>query len=84
MPGSSDPSVAVTISVTGGVPTSYQVKPSDTGKDLKNQIHIKEGVPLGQQRLFFGKFQIEDAQTMWEVGVEEGSVVSMTLNLRGD
>ena len=60
------------------------MKPSDTGKDLKTQIQIKEGVPLGQQRLFFGEFLIEDAQTMWEVGVEEGSVVSMTLNLRGD
>ena len=87
MSGSWDLSVAVTISVkrvTTGVPISYQVKPSDTGMDLKTQIQIKDGYPIDQQRLSIGNFQIKDAQTMFEVGVEEGSVVSMTLKLRGD
>eukprot|EP00347_Sterkiella_histriomuscorum_P000016 403377506 len=58
-------------------------EPSDMILSLKYQIQDKEGIPPDQQRLIFNGKALENNWTISQVGIQEGSQVSLVLKLRG-
>ena len=63
--------------------TIDNVESSWTGKDLKNAIEAKEGIPADQQRLIFEGTQLEDAPTMAHYNIQKESNVHLTSRLLG-
>jgi len=55
----------------------------ETVESLKHKIYDKEGVTPTQQRLRFGNKEMEDEKTLVHYHIENGSVIHMSLRLRG-
>ena len=56
---------------------------TDTIANLKSKIEEKEGIPINQQRLFFGKKQLEDQQTLNYYVIESTFLLQLVLRVRG-
>ncbi|XP_009482958.2 2'-5'-oligoadenylate synthase 1-like [Pelecanus crispus] len=63
--------------------TTYMVKPTDTVRQLKEQIHTEHGPPADQQRLTYGSRELEDRHTLAHYDVQPRSTIFMLLRLRG-
>ncbi|XP_068014060.1 2'-5'-oligoadenylate synthase 1-like [Melanerpes formicivorus] len=63
--------------------TTYRVQPTDTVRQLKEQIHARQGPPAEQQRLTYGPRELEDLRTLAHYGVQHRSTIYMLLRLRG-
>ena len=68
--------------LTGNTIT-IKVKCATTDGRLKEMIQDREGIPPDQQRLICYGWQLEDARTMLDYGVESGAVISLVIRLRG-
>jgi ubiquitin len=53
----------------------FQVKNSETIKELKIKVEQKEGIPVEKQRLVFAGKQLEDTAKLFEYYIEESSTV---------
>ena len=56
---------------------------SETIEELKNRIADTEGIPVCQQRLTFGKFNLEDGRTLSDYNIQRNAEIHLTLRLRG-
>ncbi|CAE7445552.1 vUbi [Symbiodinium sp. CCMP2592] len=73
------------------IPTSWHDDPElcltnyidENEETLKKIIERKRGIPVDQQRLIFGGFQLEDHKSLSECGVRDGSTIDIVLRLRG-
>ncbi|NXJ50193.1 OASL1 protein, partial [Spizaetus tyrannus] len=63
--------------------TTYTVKPTDTVRQLKEQIHNRQGPPANQQRLTYGSMELEDRNTLAHYAIQPRSTIFMLLRLRG-
>ncbi|NXX51749.1 OASL2 protein, partial [Tricholaema leucomelas] len=63
--------------------TTYTVQPTSTVRQLKEQIHIRQGPPADQQRLTYGSTELEDRRTLAYYDVQHRSTIYMLLRLRG-
>ncbi|NWR81803.1 OASL2 protein, partial [Centropus unirufus] len=63
--------------------TTYTVKPTDTVRQLKEQIHTWHGPPADQQRLTYDSRELEDRHTLAHYHIEPRSTIFMLLRLRG-
>ncbi|NXN11604.1 OASL2 protein, partial [Indicator maculatus] len=63
--------------------TTYRVRLSDTVRQLKEQIHSRQGPPPEQQRLTYGSREMEDQQTLAHYDVQHQTTIYMLLRLRG-
>ncbi|NWH52384.1 OASL2 protein, partial [Fregata magnificens] len=63
--------------------TTYTVRPTDTVRHLKEQIHTRQGPPAEQQRLTYGSRELEDQHTLAHYNVQPRSTIFMLLRLRG-
>ncbi|XP_025966361.2 2'-5'-oligoadenylate synthase 1-like [Dromaius novaehollandiae] len=63
--------------------TTYTVRPTDTVRQLKEQICTLRGVSADQQRLTFGSRELEDRHTLGHYGIQSKSVIYLLLRLRG-
>ncbi|KAM6126305.1 LOW QUALITY PROTEIN: 2'-5'-oligoadenylate synthase 1-like [Phoenicopterus ruber ruber] len=63
--------------------TTYTVRPTDTVRQLKEQIHARQGPPANQQRLTYGSRELEDQHTLDHYNVQPLSTIFMLLRLRG-
>ncbi|KAJ3514856.1 hypothetical protein NMY22_g14608 [Coprinellus aureogranulatus] len=81
----SDPTLAyeVFIKTLTGKMMTFTVRPATTVLVLKTMHSDREGIPVDQQRLIWGGRQLEDSQTMQELGMQEGSTITFALKLRG-
>ena len=60
------------------------VKPSTTVKELKNQIVEKSAVDKGGIEIHYGKLKLDNPdQTMEELQLTEGSILHVSLKVRG-
>lgn len=63
--------------------TTYTVQPTSTVRQLKEQIHMRQGPPADQQRLTYGSSELEDRRTLAYYDVQPRSTIYMLLRLRG-
>lgn len=63
--------------------TTYTVKPTDTVRQLKEQIHSRQGPNADQQRLTYGSRELEDRNTLAHYAIQPRSTIFMLLRLRG-
>jgi uncharacterized protein YegL len=57
--------------------------PTESICDIKMMIQDLEGIPTDQQRLIYAGKQLEDDQTMDELGIIDGCTFHLVLRLRG-
>ena len=62
---------------------SFEVESTDTVEELKSFIELKEGAPLGNGRLIFASYSLEERQTLAHYNIQRESTVNFSLRLRG-
>ncbi|GMM33100.1 NEDD8 family protein [Saccharomycopsis crataegensis] len=73
----------IVVKTLTGKEVTLEIKPQDTVESVKEIMEEKEGIPPLQQRLVFDGKQLNDAQTMDDAGISEGSILHLVLTLRG-
>ncbi|NXU69306.1 OASL2 protein, partial [Horornis vulcanius] len=63
--------------------TTYTVLPTDTVRQLKEQIQARQGPSANEQRLTYGSRELEDRHTLAHYDVRPMSTIYMLLRLRG-
>ncbi|XP_009949570.1 PREDICTED: 2'-5'-oligoadenylate synthase 1-like, partial [Leptosomus discolor] len=63
--------------------TTYMVLPTDTVRQLKEQIHTRQGPHADQQRLTYGSRELEDQHMLAHYDIQPRSTIFMLLRLRG-
>ncbi|NXY39602.1 OASL2 protein, partial [Pomatorhinus ruficollis] len=63
--------------------TTYTVLPTDTVRQLKEQIQARQGPSANEQRLTYGSRELEDRHTLEHYDVKPMSTIYMLLRLRG-
>lgn len=63
--------------------TVYTVRPSDTVRQLKQQICARQGLPVEQQRLTYETRELENNHRLEHYGVQPCSTIYLLLRLRG-
>ncbi|NXA63576.1 OASL2 protein, partial [Mohoua ochrocephala] len=63
--------------------TSYMVLPTDTVRQLKEQIQANRGPSANEQRLTYGSRELEDHHTLAHYDVKPMTTIYMLLRLRG-
>ncbi|NXM14968.1 OASL2 protein, partial [Ploceus nigricollis] len=63
--------------------TTYTVLPTDTVRQLKEQIQARQGPSANEQRLTYGSKELEDRHTLAHYDVKPMSIIYMLLRLRG-
>ncbi|WJX63877.1 RING-type E3 ubiquitin transferase [Trifolium repens] len=61
-----------------GNKTDLWVEISDTIADLKEKFMKMEGIPVNQQRLIFGKKQLDDDRTIADYTIQDNSIIYLT------
>lgn len=63
--------------------TTYTVLPTDTVRQLKEQIQARQGPSANEQRLTYGSRELEDQHTLAHYDVKPMTTIYMLLRLRG-
>ncbi|NWV04936.1 OASL2 protein, partial [Ptilonorhynchus violaceus] len=63
--------------------TPYTVLPTDTVRQLKEQIQARQGPSANEQRLTYGSRELEDQHTLAHYDVKPMTTIYMLLRLRG-
>ncbi|NXR43762.1 OASL2 protein, partial [Hippolais icterina] len=63
--------------------TTYTVLPTDTVRQLKEQIQARQGPSANEQRLTYGSRELEDRHTLAHYDVKPMSTIFLLLRLRG-
>ncbi|NXI05213.1 OASL2 protein, partial [Pachycephala philippinensis] len=63
--------------------TTYTVLPTDTVRQLKEQIQTRQGPSANEQRLTYGSREMEDHHTLAHYNVQPMTTIYMLLRLRG-
>jgi ubiquitin len=71
------------VKTLAGRQITLDVDPTDRIADVKDKIYDKEGIPSEQQRLIFAKKQLENDNTLQDYSVQNNSVLSLVIRLRG-
>lgn len=70
-------------SATNGRSFAVETRFDETVLSLKGKIEEREGTPISLMKLFFNGTVLEDHRALGDYGVTQGSVVSLTLKMRG-
>lgn len=63
--------------------TTYTVLPTDTVRQLKEQIQARQGPSANEQRLTYGSRELQDQHTLEHYDIRPMSTIYMLLRLRG-
>jgi ubiquitin C len=76
-------SMQIIVKTLTGKTITMKVKGSDTIDNVKNKLQVLEGIPPDQQRLLFNSTELEDAQTISDYNIQEGTTLYLVLRLSG-
>jgi ubiquitin C len=62
---------------------NLDVQPNNTIEDVKSKIRDKEGIAVGEQKLYFGGEDLQNHRTLSNCNIENGSTVQLVFRLRG-
>ncbi|XP_012680430.1 polyubiquitin 11-like isoform X1 [Clupea harengus] len=77
------PPIQVFLKNEKGQTSTYDVTPGETVTAFKSKVHIRERVPVDQQRLIFEGKQLDDGRTLEDYNIRSESTIYLTLRLRG-
>lgn len=60
-----------------------EVKPDDTIKQVREKIHVAEGIPVLQQIITFYDQELEDTQTVSFYGIKKDSIITLIWRVDG-
>ena len=67
--------VEVWLKMSAGKLVTLELKPSDKIRDVKEKIHVKEGILSDRQRLIFDGKQLKDSRSVGECNFQKHSVL---------
>jgi len=73
----------IVIKTIEGQRTHMNVEPTYYVKTIKSKLSEQTGIYFGMIRLLYRGQQMDDAKTLAEHGVENGSVIHMLMQMRG-
>ena len=68
------------VKMQNGIRWRVDVSPEDTIKNVKRKIKDQVGIPINQQLITFGDYELEGDHTLRDYGVDHGSTLSMVDN----
>ena len=75
--------IQITVKTLSGQTIAIEINPGGPVSALKEKIHTKLGISPVEQRLIFSGKQLDSMQPLSAYGVEEGSMITLVLRLRG-
>ncbi|MCI4392421.1 hypothetical protein PGIGA_G00145550 [Pangasianodon gigas] len=66
-----------------GQTKTYDITDDETVDQLMMKVHQKEGTPVDQQRLIYTGRQLDSGRKLQDYNIVSGSIIYMTLRLRG-
>jgi len=75
--------IQVIVKTLSGRTIAIEINPGGPVSALKEKIHTKLGISPVEQRLIFSGKQLDSMQPLSAYGVEEGSMITLVLRLRG-
>ena len=72
--------IHIYVEMQNGIRIVIYVSLEDTITNVKRKIHDMVGIPVNQQLITFGDYELEDDRTLREYSVEHGCTLSMVTN----
>ena len=72
--------IHIYVEMQNGIRIVIYVSLEDTITNVKKKIKAMVGIPVNQQLITFGDYELEDDHTLRDYGVEHGSILSMVTN----
>lgn len=77
------PTIQVFLKNEKGVTSTYEIVPGETVVSFKAKVRNREGISEDQQRLIHEGKQMDDGKKLMDYNVRAGSIIFLTLRLRG-
>lgn len=77
------PTTQVFLKNLSGKLSTYDVKPDESVKEMKQKVQAREGLQASQQRLLFQSREMMDQNNLSDYGVKDHSTIDLMTRLRG-
>lgn len=74
----------ITIKIATGKTIILVIEPTDTIDDVKQKIQNQEGIPPHMQLLVFHGKVLLNEKTLADYDIQNGAIIHLIMNLRGD
>ena len=75
--------IQIFVKSINGKSRTLTINPTDTIGEIKRQLHEKEGIAVGEQRLIFAGKNLEDTRTLKDYNIGAESTIHLVLRVRG-
>jgi hypothetical protein len=73
------PAMQIFVHMQSGKTITLEVEPSDFISDVKQKVEDKEGMPSGQQRLFYAGTELLDGRTLADYNLQQQTTLDLIL-----